>query len=245
MLLERRMKLRLVDMASNLPPDPAQSNLTQPLARKASEVAATSKSSQSAEAEPSKPEATEQTPELISNWKQKIWQAQRENVLLLAIALCLAIAIRMFIAEPRFIPSDSMVPTLAVGDRLVVEKVSFRFRSPQVGEVVIFEPPQPLQRLGYGDGQVFIKRVIGKPGQQVAVQDGSVLIDGQALKEPYIAEPPAYRWGPYVVPDDSLMVMGDNRNNSNDSHVWGFLPQKNLRGRAVFRFWPLDRLGWV
>jgi len=179
------------------------------------------------------------------NFWQRLWQGQRENAILLSIALTLALAIRLFVAEPRFIPSDSMVPTLEVGDRLVVEKVSFRFRQPQRGEVIIFEPPQQLQRLGYGNGQVFIKRVIGQPGQEIAVQNGSVFVDGQALAEPYIAEPPAYDWGPYTVPENGLLVMGDNRNNSNDSHVWGFLPQQNLRGRALFRFWPLNRAGWV
>ncbi len=179
-----------------------------------------------------------------SLWR-RLWQGQRENLVLLGIALSLALAIRMFVAEPRFIPSDSMVPTLEVGDRLVVEKVSFRFRQPQRGEVVIFEPPRQLQVLGYGNGQVFIKRVIGQPGQEVTVQDGSVFVDGEALLEPYIAEPPAYDWGPYRVPEDALLVMGDNRNNSNDSHIWGFLPQQNLRGRALFRFWPLNRAGWV
>jgi signal peptidase I len=176
---------------------------------------------------------------------QRLWRGQRENLILLGIALTLALAIRLFVAEPRFIPSDSMVPTLAVGDRLLVEKISFRFRQPQRGEVVIFEPPRQLQVLGYGKGQVFIKRVIGQPGQEVAVQKGTVFVNGQALDEPYIAEPPAYDWGPNVVPDHALLVMGDNRNNSNDSHVWGFLPEANVRGRALFRFWPIGRAGWV
>lgn len=176
---------------------------------------------------------------------RSLWRSQRENIVLLAVALVVALLVRLFVAEPRFIPSDSMVPTLEVGDRLVVEKVSYRFRAPQRGEVVIFEPPQTLQRLGYGRDQVFIKRVIGQPGQEVAVQDGQVYVDRTPLNEPYIAEPPAYDWGPYRVPEDALLVMGDNRNNSNDSHVWGFLPEANLRGRALFRFWPLSRAGWV
>lgn len=184
----------------------------------------------------------------VSSWKnlwQRFWPRQRENTVLLTVALGLALAIRLFVAEPRFIPSDSMVPTLEVGDRLVVEKVSLHFRPPHRGEVVIFEPPQQLQHLGYDRDQVFIKRVIGEPGQEVAVQEGRVLVNHQPLTEPYIAEPPAYDWGPFVVPEHALLVMGDNRNNSNDSHVWGFLPEANLRGRALFRFWPLSRAGWV
>lgn len=173
------------------------------------------------------------------------WYKQRENLVLIAVALVLALAIRVFVAEPRFIPSDSMVPTLAVGDRLVVEKLSYRLREPKAGEIVIFEPPAILQDYGYGKDQVFIKRVIGKPGQIVAVHDGIVFVDDRPVTEPYIAEPPAYDWGPYQVPQSEIFVMGDNRNNSNDSHVWGFLPEANVRGRALFRFWPFDRAGWM
>lgn len=173
------------------------------------------------------------------------WQKQRENIVLVSVALVLALVIRVFVAEPRFIPSDSMVPTLAVGDRLVVEKVSYRLREPEAGEIVIFEPPEILQEYGYGKDQVFIKRVIGKPGQVVAVHNGRLYVNDRPVTEPYIAEPPAYEWGPYRVPQDEIFVMGDNRNNSNDSHVWGFLPEANVRGRALFRFWPFDRAGWV
>jgi signal peptidase I len=195
--------------------------------------------------EPAVPPSTEPPVPSGRSPFQALWRSQRENIVLLAVALVVALMVRLFVAEPRFIPSDSMVPTLEVGDRLVVEKVSYRFREPQRGEVVIFEPPQALQRLGYGRDQVFIKRVIGQPGQEVAVQDGRVYVDRTPLNEPYIAEPPVYDWGPYVVPEHALLVMGDNRNNSNDSHIWGFLPQQNLRGRALFRFWPLSRAGWV
>lgn len=174
-----------------------------------------------------------------------LWQKQRENIVLISVALVLALVIRVFVAEPRFIPSDSMVPTLEVGDRLVVEKVSYHLHPPKPGEIVIFEPPAILQEYGYSKDQVFIKRVIGQPGQVVEVHDGQVIVDQNPLKEPYIAAAPAYEWGPYRVPDASLLVMGDNRNNSNDSHVWGFLPEANVRGRALFRFWPFERAGWV
>ncbi len=174
-----------------------------------------------------------------------LWQKQRENIVLISVALVLALVIRVFVAEPRFIPSDSMVPTLVVGDRLVVEKVSYRLHPPKPGEIVIFEPPAILQEYGYGKDQVFIKRVIGQPGQVVEVHDGQVIVDQNPLKEPYIAAAPEYEWGPYRVPEASLLVMGDNRNNSNDSHVWGFLPEANVRGRALFRFWPFERAGWV
>ncbi len=180
-----------------------------------------------------------------SSWLQKLWQNQGENIRLLAIALGLALFIRLFVAEPRFIPSDSMLPTLKIGDRLVVEKISYRLHQPERGDIIVFEPPQALQERGYLPDQAFIKRVIGQPGQQIEVHNGQVYADGQRLREPYILQPPNYEWGPVIVPSDQYLVMGDNRNNSNDSHVWGFLPQQNIIGRAFFRFWPLDRFGLV
>lgn len=175
----------------------------------------------------------------------RVWRSQQENIRLVAIALVLALLIRMFVAEPRYIPSNSMLPTLHIGDRLVVEKVSYLFQSPQKGDIVVFEPPEQLQSLGYRKDQVFIKRIIGKPGQIVSVNNGKVYINEQPLSEDYIAESPAYQLVPVQIPQDEFFVMGDNRNDSNDSHVWGFLPKQNIIGRAVFRFFPLDRIGLV
>jgi signal peptidase I len=180
-----------------------------------------------------------------ANARSKIWQQTRENLQIIAIALALALFIRAFVAEPRFIPSDSMLPTLEVGDRLVVEKISYRFRPPATGEIVVFDPPQQLQIQGYAKDQAFIKRVIGTPGQTVQIEDGKVYLNGNPLKEDYITEPPAYRMEPVRVPEDQLFVMGDNRNNSNDSHVWGFLPKENVIGHACFRFWPFSRISRV
>ena len=173
------------------------------------------------------------------------WRAWWENIQILIIALILALLIRVFVAEPRYIPSDSMLPTLQIGDRLVVEKLSYRFRSPVFGEIVVFDPPKQLQIQGYTKDQAFIKRIIGKPGQTVQVRNGTVFVDDQPLREPYIAAPPNYTLEPVTVPEHEFFVMGDNRNNSNDSHVWGFLPQQNMIGRAWFRFYPFERLGFV
>jgi len=171
--------------------------------------------------------------------------SQRENLQILLIALLLTWCIRAFVAEPRYIPSDSMSPTLEAGDRVVVEKVSYRLSSPKPGDVVVFEAPPQLQAQGYKGHEAFIKRIIGRPGDWVEIHSGLVFVDHQPLLEPYIAGPPQYRWGPWQVPEHELFVMGDNRNNSNDSHIWGFLPQENLIGRARFRFWPPDRLGQI
>jgi signal peptidase I len=175
----------------------------------------------------------------------KIWRSWQENLILIAIALCLAFVIRTFIAEPRYIPSDSMLPTLHTGDRLVVEKISYRFHSPKTGDIIVFQPPEELQRRGYPQDQAFIKRVIGEPGEIVSVARGKVYLNGQALQEDYIAEPPNNPYPPQTVPEGEFFVMGDNRNDSNDSRYWGFLPRKYIIGRATFRFWPLNRIGFI
>lgn len=173
------------------------------------------------------------------------WKQWRDNVQILALALILALGIRAFVAEPRFIPSVSMVPTLEVGDRIVVEKLSYHWRSPTTGDIIVFDPPAALQQYGYTKNQAFIKRVIGTPGQFVRIHNGQLYLNDEPLQEEYIAAPPDYEWGPQQVPTDTVFVMGDNRNNSNDSHVWGFLPKTNIIGRAVGRFWPVNRIGFL
>jgi signal peptidase I len=178
----------------------------------------------------------------VSPWK-KFWQSQKDNLITLAIALVVALGIRGFIAESRYIPSPSMVPTLYPGDRIVVEKLSYHFREPKTGDIVVFYPPKVLQAAGYPNDQAFIKRVIATPGQTVQVHEGKVWVDQQPIPEAYIAERPAYEMPMVTVPEAMLFVMGDNRNNSNDSHIWGFLPERNVIGRANFRFWPPGKAG--
>jgi signal peptidase I len=180
------------------------------------------------------------TDPLVKGWR--VWQ---ENLILIAIALCLALFIRTFVAEPRYIPSESMFPTLHTGDRLVVEKVSYRLHLPITGDIIVFQPSPELQRRGYGKDQAFIKRIIGRPGDVVSVTSGKVYLNGRPLAEDYTAEPAEQPFGPVKVPDGEFFVMGDNRNDSNDSRYWGFLPEKNIIGRAVLRFWPLDRIGKI
>ena len=186
----------------------------------------------------------EKDPATTTGWL-RIWRSQRENLLTLLIALILALLIRGFVAESRYIPSISMMPTLWPGDRVVVEKISYRFRPPQAGDIIVFRPPVALQGEGYAADQAFIKRIIGQPGQVVQIHQGKVYVDGQPLREDYIFEPPRYEMPPVRVLEHTVFVMGDNRNNSNDSHLWGFLPAANVIGRANFRFWPPGRLGFI
>lgn len=159
----------------------------------------------------------------------------------LFLAVVLALGIRTFVAEARYIPSGSMEPTLQINDHLMIEKVSYRFREPKRGDIVVFKPTKTLREENYN--QAFIKRIIGLPGDTVEVKNQVVYVNGEALEEDYIKEAPKYNYGPEVVPEDQYLVLGDNRNNSYDSHAWGFVPKENFIGKAFVRFWPLNRLG--
>jgi signal peptidase I len=167
-----------------------------------------------------------------------------EGIKVLGLSLVLAFGIRTFVAEARYIPSGSMEPTLQINDRLVIDKLSYDyFGEPDRGDIVVFRPTDELMQENFHDA--FIKRVIGLPGDTVEVRDGLVYVNDIALEEDYIAAPPNYQWGPIEVTDDSYLVLGDNRNESYDSHYWGFVPRNRIIGRAVFRFWPPARLGPV
>ncbi|MBW4620851.1 MAG: signal peptidase I [Cyanosarcina radialis HA8281-LM2] len=171
----------------------------------------------------------------------------------LGIAAILAVGLRQFVAEARFIPSGSMLPTLQIDDRLIVEKVSYLFGSPNRGDIVVFMPPDKANQIcptppsadptKKPQKEAFIKRVVGLPGEKVQVKEGRVYINDRPLREGYIEEEPRYNWGPQTIPNNSYLVLGDNRNNSCDSHFWGFVPRSNIIGRAVVRFWPPNRLG--
>ncbi len=166
-----------------------------------------------------------------------------EGAQTIGLSVLLALGIRTFVAEARYIPSGSMLPTLEINDRLVIEKVSYHFNSPSRGDIVVFHPPEAAGKQFVKEA--FIKRVIGLPGETVEVKDGRVYVDGQPLAEGYTESPPAYAWGPETVPSGSYLVFGDNRNNSDDGHVWGFLPSDRIIGRAIVRFWPLNRLAYL
>jgi signal peptidase I len=166
-----------------------------------------------------------------------------EGLKTVALSAILAFGIRTFVAEARYIPSGSMLPTLQINDRLIIDKVSYHFTQPDRGDIVVFQPTEELRQQNFKDA--FIKRIIGLPGDTVEVKDDTVFVNGEALSENYLQDYPDYQWGPETVPEDQYLVLGDNRNNSYDSHYWGFVPRGNIIGRAVVRFWPLNRLGGV
>ncbi len=163
-----------------------------------------------------------------------------EIVKTIAMAAVLSFGIRTFVAEARYIPSSSMEPTLQINDRLIIEKMSYRFTEPERGEMIVFNATEALQAEDYTEA--FIKRIIGIPGDTVAVRSGKVIVNGEILEESYIKEAPSYEYGPVTVPAGEYLVLGDNRNNSYDSHYWGFVPEDKIIGRAYVRFWPPQRL---
>ena len=148
----------------------------------------------------------------------------------IVLSLVLFLGINAVSARIR-IESVSMQPTLLAGDFVIVNKVAYQLGSPSRGDVIIFHyPPDPKR-------EPYIKRIIGLPGDTVQVIDGNVLVNGDSLTESYISAPPQYQ-GEWVVPQDSLFVLGDNRNSSSDSHQWGMVPLANVIGKAELVYWP-------
>lgn len=153
----------------------------------------------------------------------------------IVFALLAFFILRAFVAETFVIPSGSMEPTFKPSDRVLALKSIYWLRLPYRGEIIIFRWPKD-------ESKDFVKRVIGLPGDRVEVRERKVYVNGHPLKEPYEAEEPRDPFGPTEVPQGSLFVMGDNRNNSYDSRRWGFVPLKNLVGKPFLQFWPLSRL---
>lgn len=155
------------------------------------------------------------------------------------LSLVFAFGIRTLVAESRYVSSGSMLPTLEVNDRLMVDKLSYHWSNPQRGDIVVFSPTEALKRQHFKD--TFIKRLIGLPGEKVEIKAGRVYVNDRLLPENYISEKLVYQWGPVTVPPNSYLMMGDNRDNSYDGRYWGFVPRENIIGKAFVRFWSPDR----
>jgi len=282
-----------VNQSASAQPNSDSSHLGQPSDNGAASMSSTSPdpaSSREAPEQSSNKRPHHQTPNTKPSNAQSqppvenFWVELRNIVILSGL---LTLGIRWFVVEARYIPTESMLPTLEVNDRLIVEKVSYRFREPKRGDVVVFRPTEGILKRDPAFRDALIKRIVGMPGETVEVRsDGTVYINNESIdipentvelepsqdldevseevleEEPWVffndeplietyatsgddekpfSAPEA--WGPVIIPEDSYLVLGDNRRNSYDSRYWEFVRRENLIGRAAVRFWPLDRFG--
>jgi signal peptidase I len=188
-----------------------------------------------------------------------------ELVLIVAVALGLALGIQAFLVKPYRIPSESMVPTLQVGQRVLVNRIGNRFSAPSVGDIVVFHPPAGAEEdntcgggtppqgqvcdkpTGRESGVNFIKRVVAGPGDRIAISNGHVILNGKRQREPF-AEPcgggeECNFPRTVTVPPGYYFMMGDNRGSSDDSRFWGPVPRKWIIGQAFATYWPPKRIG--
>ncbi len=154
----------------------------------------------------------------------------------LVFSLLLFAIINTLTARIR-VDGQSMEPTLHSNEFVIVNRLAYRLGQPKIGDVIVFHPPTDPE-------QEYIKRVIGLPGDEVVISHQQVKVNGRLLEEPYIASPPRYE-SSWMVPEGALFVLGDNRNNSSDSHSWGTVPLRNVVGKAVIVYWPPADWGMV
>jgi len=196
----------------------------------------------------------ETQPALVTAPVKHEWrQFLREILETVGLAVILFLVINLLSARVR-VEGYSMLPTLDNGEYVLISRLSYKLNDYQRGDIIVFRPPMypnaPFwQRLfglpGFEDQyEDYIKRIIGLPGETVKIANGTVFINNIPLKETYIAAPPDYS-NEWTVPAGELFVLGDNRNNSADSHAWGFLPEKNVLGKALVVYWPFNNFMFI
>lgn len=201
--------------------------------------------------------------------KKPLHSSVLELVMIVVTALVLALLIQAFVVKPYRIPSGSMLPTLHVNQRVLVNRIGTHFGAPRVGEIIVFHPPKNFDQ-GCADptqgpdepaaqacdvaqatpsSQTFIKRVVGVPGDRLRIVNGHVIRNGVRERDPYIMScnggGPCTMATPITVPAGDYYMMGDNRPNSEDSRYWGPVPRKWIIGRAFLTYWPPGRLGFL
>jgi signal peptidase I len=208
----------------------------------------------------------------VTATKKSLASSLVELVVIVATALGLALLIQAFIIKPYRIPSGSMLPTLHINQRVLVNRIGSHFTSPSVGEIIVFHPPknydqgcanptQGADRAGQPGAQAcdvqqskpspetFIKRLVGLPGDRISIEDGHVMRDGKPERDGYIV--PCRGGGTcnfpgtITIPAGEYYMMGDNRPNSEDSRFWGPVPKRWIIGRAFLTYWPPSRLGFL
>jgi len=208
----------------------------------------------------------------VTTTKKSVASSVLELVVIVAAAIGLALAIQAFVVKPYRIPSGSMLPTLHINQRVLVNRIGSHFSTPHVGDIIVFHPPKGFNR-GCADpnegenqeGQdaaracdvqqrtpspeTFIKRVVGLPGDRISIVDGHVIRNGARERDSYIV--PCASDGPctfprtITIPTGDYYMMGDNRPNSEDSRFWGPVPKAWIIGKAFFTYWPPDRVGFL
>lgn len=174
------------------------------------------------------------------SWKHEIIEILKY----VSLALIIVIPVRLFVAQPFIVSGESMYPTFHNSDYLIIDELTYQFRAPERGEVVVFRYPNDPSRF-------FIKRVIGLPGETIVLKGATLTIknaehpDGFVLKEPYVSARPLLGNKTIVLPDDQYFVMGDNRPASSDSRIWGPLPEDLIVGRALLRLLPVGDIAAV
>jgi signal peptidase I len=174
-----------------------------------------------------------------------------ELVVIVVVVLGASFLVRTFVVQTFYIPSGSMIPTLQVGDRILVDKLSYHLHGVGRGDIVVFSKP-PLEEQNISD---LVKRVIGLPGETISSQNGQIYINGKLLKEPWLQPGVTSTPGPnpvpfnlakpYKIPAGMYYVMGDNRSDSEDSRYFGPIPRSLIVGRAFVRIWPLSHIGGI
>ncbi|MGE5417528.1 MAG: signal peptidase I [Acidobacteriota bacterium] len=168
--------------------------------------------------------------------KNQLFEILKEILGILVVAFVLAMTLRTFVIDARVVPTGSMLPTIQLKDRLLVDKVTPHFVDLKRGDIIVFKPPE-----GISVKEDLVKRLIGLPGDKIEVKDNTVFVNNTPLDEPYLAQRPNYDYGPVTVPPNSLFMMGDNRNSSYDSHLWGvWLTRDHVIGRAFAIYWPTN-----
>ena len=177
-----------------------------------------------------------------SKRKNSLGRELLEDVVLVIVVLAVVFILKNYVLINAVIPSGSMENTIMTGDRVFGNRLAYRFGEPERGDIVIFKYPD-------NEEELYIKRVIGLPGDKVEIRDGLVYLNDSAkpLEEPYLKETPVGDYGPYQVPEDGYFMLGDNRNWSKDSRFWEntYVTREEVLAKAVFRYYPFDEIGTI
>jgi signal peptidase I len=228
--------------------------------QRAAERAAGAEAPPPAEARPAPPRRRSRNP--VDRWTQGLPRPLRiavDWIVTIAGAVAIVLLVKAYVVNPYRIPSSSMEPTLhcaepapgceaGFSDRVLANRFIYHLRDPRRGEIVVFETP-PEARVKCGAGGTFVKRIVGLPGETIAIRldrgDGYVYVNGRRLEEPYVRPDrrgAVAEMAPRRIPEDSYFVMGDNRSQSCDSREWGSVPRENVIGKVFATYWPPNRI---